>query len=113
MLKIPAPFSGAIFFCTNKRPDGSPKPCCADSGGKELREELRAMVRQRGLDGRIKVFTSGCLGGCEHGPVAVRFPAGELMVKVERADLPQILEALAEEAECGAGGIDIRQEPPG
>lgn len=103
MQKFPAPFTTAIFFCTNKRPDGAPKPCCADRGGKELREELRAMVRARGLDGRIKVFTSGCLSGCEHGPTAVIYPQGEMMFGVSRADLPGILEALAAETESEPG----------
>lgn len=101
MRKFPAPFTATIFFCTNKRPDGAPKPCCADRGGKELREELRAMVRERGLDGRIKVFTSGCLSGCESGPTAVMYPQGELLVKVTREDLPGILAELEAALERG------------
>ena len=36
MLKFPSPFGSAIFVCTHKRPDGHPKPCCADRGGREL-----------------------------------------------------------------------------
>ena len=92
MLKFPAPFRTAIFVCTNKRPDGHPKPCCADRGGKELRDELKAMVREQGLDGQVSVFQSGCIGGCERGPMAVKYPDGELMMSVSREDLPGILE---------------------
>lgn len=91
MLKFPAPFRNAIFVCTNKRPDGHPKPCCADRGGEQLRDELKAMVREQGLDMKFKVFKSGCLGGCERGPIALRYPEGELMMGVTRDDLEQIL----------------------
>ncbi len=91
MLKFPAPFPQAIFVCTNKRPDGHPKPCCADRNGLELRDELKAMVREQGLDGQIRVFQSGCLGGCEQGPMAIRYPDGELMMGVKKEDLEQIL----------------------
>ncbi len=91
MLKFPAPFSQAIFVCTNKRPDGHPKPCCADRNGRELRDELKGMVREQGLEGQIRVFQSGCLGGCEQGPMAIRYPDGELMMGVKQEDLEQIL----------------------
>lgn len=92
MLKFPAPFPAAVFVCTNKRPDGSPKPCCADRGGVQLREELKQMARDQGLDGRVKIFASGCLGGCEQGVVAVSYPKGELMFGVKREDLQKILD---------------------
>jgi len=92
MLKFPVPFRNVIFVCTNKRPDGHPKPCCADRGSLELRDELKAMVREQGLDGKIKVFQSGCLGGCERGPMALSYPDGKLMMSVAQEDLTAILE---------------------
>ena len=91
MLKFPAPFPAAIFVCTNKRPDGHPKPCCADRGGKALRDELKGMVKAQGLEGQVRVFQSGCLGGCERGVIAVKYPDGELMMDVKQEDLEQIL----------------------
>ena len=95
MLEFPAPFATAIFVCTHKRPDGHPKPCCADRGSADLREELRAMVRERGLDAKIKVFASGCIGACERGPTVIRYPDGQLMMGVGREDLPGILDEAA------------------
>jgi predicted metal-binding protein len=92
MMKFPAPFATAIFVCTHKRPDGHPKPCCFDRGGVDLREELREMVREQGLEGRIKVFQSGCIGACEQGPIALRYPDGQLMMGVKKEDLPGLLE---------------------
>ena len=92
MLKFPAPFPQAIFVCTNKRPDGSPKPCCADRGGVQLRDELKQMVKDRGLEMKVKVFASGCLGGCEQGVMAVKYPEGQIMIGLERKDLEQLLD---------------------
>ncbi len=96
MFKFPAPFPVAIFVCTHQRPDGHPKPSCAHRGGAELRDELKNMVRERGLDGQIRVFKSGCLGGCEQGPTAIKYPDGELMMGVSQSDLEQILDAAQE-----------------
>jgi (2Fe-2S) ferredoxin len=95
MLKFPVPFPQAIFVCTHKRPDGHPKPCCADRGGREIRDELKGMVKERGLEGQIRVFQSGCLGGCEQGVMAVKYPDGELMMAVKKDDLKQILDDAA------------------
>ena len=92
MLKFPAPFKNAIFVCTHQRPDGHPKPCCRNRGSKELRDTLKDMVRDKGLEMEVKVFQSGCLGGCERGPMAVRYPDGELMMGVTPEDLEQILD---------------------
>ncbi len=80
-------------MCTHVRPEGHPKPCCGRRGGAALRDQLKEMVREAGLDGRIRVFQSGCLGGCEQGPMAVRYPDGELMMGVKPEDLPAILAA--------------------
>jgi len=93
MLKFNAPFENAVFVCTHQRPEDHPKPCCGRRGGQQLREELREMVKAKGLEMQVKVFTSGCIGGCEQGPVALRYPTGELMLGVDRDDLASILEA--------------------
>ncbi len=92
MLKFPAPFPEAIFLCTFQRPEGHPKPCCGRRGGPELRAQLKEMVQERGLEAKVRVFQSGCLGGCEQGPVAVRYPDGELMLGIAPEDLPAILD---------------------
>jgi len=97
MLKFNAPFQRAIFICTNKRVEGHPKPCCFNRGSRELRDELKAMVRAEGLDGKIKIFQSGCLGGCERGPMALRYPDGQLMMGVQQEDLAQIFADVKED----------------
>lgn len=97
MKKFGIPFNKAIFVCTQKRPDGHPIPCCANRGGMALRMELKDRVKSQGLEGEIKVFTSGCLGACEHGPVAVQYPDGEYLLGITQDDVPEIFEDLIEE----------------
>jgi predicted metal-binding protein len=99
MLKFPAPFPDALFVCTHTRPEGHPKPCCGRRGGPELRQKLKQMVEERGLMGQVKVFQSGCLGGCERGPMALHYPKGELMMGVSEEDLGGILDGMAAAAD--------------
>ena len=95
----PVPFAVAAFVCTNQRPADHPKPCCGGRGGLHLRDELKRMVAERGLTGRVKVFQSGCLSHCEQGPTVVTFPDGRVHTAVTAADLPALLDALAAAAE--------------
>lgn len=97
MLKFPAPFPNAIFVCTHTRPEGHPKPCCGRRGGPELRQRLKQMVEERGLMGQVKIFQSGCIGGCEQGPMALHYPQGELMMGVSEDDLADILDSVTQE----------------
>ena len=97
MLKFGAPFGTTLFVCTHQRPEGHPKPCCGRQGGPQLREELRQMVRDEGLEGQVKIFASGCLGVCERGPAALRFPDGEYMLGIQPEDLPAIFKELTGE----------------
>lgn len=98
MLKFSAPFKSTLFVCTQKRPDGHPKPCCANRGGVELRQQLKDMVQEKGMEMEVKVFSSGCLGGCDQGPMALRYPDGELILGVTPDDVPQILDELVDSA---------------
>ena len=53
----------------------------------------------------MKVFQSGCLGGCEQGPMAVSYPDGTLMMGVKPEDLEQILENALETGPEDSGGF--------
>ena len=95
MLKRPNTFEAVVFVCTNQRPEGHPKPCCANRGGLALRDQLKLMVHERGLDTKVRVFQSGCLGGCEYGPMMMTFPDNQMLMSVKEEDLPEILDGLA------------------
>lgn len=94
MIKRPAPFQRMAFVCTNVRPEGHPKPCCGRTGGPELRARLKEMVEERGLQHVVRVFQSGCLGGCDFGPMLLTVPDNEMTFKVEAGDVEAVMENL-------------------
>jgi len=65
-----------IFVCENQRPDGHPRGCCAAKGSAAVRARFKALVREHGLEGRVRANMAGCLDHCEHGPTVVVYPAG-------------------------------------
>lgn len=97
MLKFPAPFPATVFVCTKVREKGHPKSCCHERGGSELRNKLKSMIKEQGLESKVRVFQSGCLGVCEQGPAAMSFPNGDLLMGINADDLPGILQNLKPE----------------
>jgi (2Fe-2S) ferredoxin len=87
-----ARFERHVFVCTNKRPDGHPKGCCADKGSEELRAALKAELRSRGLNAIVRANASGCLDACEFGASMVIYPEGIWYGGVRREDVPEIVE---------------------
>jgi len=70
------PFRSHIFVCVNQR-DG--RPACEDHGAKaalaKAKEAMKALPFAK-RDG-VRLSQAGCLGQCEHGPVAVAYPSGK------------------------------------
>jgi (2Fe-2S) ferredoxin len=81
-----------MFFCTNKRDDGS--ACCANHDAKSLRDYAKARIKSLGLAGagRMRVNNAGCLDRCEEGPVIVVYPEGVWYTYVDRDDIDEIIE---------------------
>lgn len=72
----PLYYSGHVFVCTNRRPDGHRRGSCAERGSEELRDYMKARARALGLDATVRINTSGCLDRCELGPCVVAYPEG-------------------------------------
>jgi len=72
-----------LFICTNKR-DG--KESCGGSGSEELVDELKKWTKEEGLKKTVRVNKAGCLGPCEHGIVAVCYPEGRWLTKLDLKD---------------------------
>jgi (2Fe-2S) ferredoxin len=87
-----ARFERHVFVCTNKRPDGHPKGCCADKGSEEIRAALKAELRFRGINAIVRANASGCLDACEFGASMVIYPEGIWYGGVRREDVPEIVE---------------------
>ncbi len=96
----PLPYQKIVFVCGNERPP-EVRCSCGASGGKELRDVLKAMVKERRLNGRIRVSQSGCMDRCEKGPNLMVFPDNAWFSHVTHEDLPAILDALAHSLETG------------
>lgn len=81
-----------IFFCTNRREDGS--ACCANHGAAEMRKYAKERMKALGLHGKdqVRVNIAGCLGRCEEGPVAVVYPEGVWYTYVDKEDVDEIIE---------------------
>ncbi len=69
------------FVCT-KTKDG--KESCGAKGSAELRERLKAWVKNEGLGKRVKVTASLCLGHCEKGISVCIYPAGQWYFNVDQ-----------------------------
>jgi (2Fe-2S) ferredoxin len=86
-------FERHVFVCENRRPDGHPRGCCARKGGAEVKEALKAALKARGLQGRVRANAAGCLDACEHGAAMVVYPEGVWYGGVTPEDVPEIVES--------------------
>ena len=88
----PRPYYEAhVFCCTNRRPAGHPRGCCADKGSEALRDYMKGRARELGLK-KVRINNSGCLDRCELGPNMVIYPEGVWYTYRNKADIDEILE---------------------
>ncbi len=60
-----------VFVCTNQK---SGKPCCADRGGEELRQNLKTWARANpSIASRVRINAAGCLDHCTEGVAVALF----------------------------------------
>ena len=59
------PYGRTIFVCCNEREPG--EAACANRGSRELREQLKQYVKEKGLKAKIRVTRSLCLDLCAQG----------------------------------------------
>ena len=85
----PAPYERIIFVCCNEREPG--EDACANRGAAALQKELKAMVKDRGLKGRLRVSRAMCFGLCAEGPIICVMPDNVWYNHVGPADLPAIV----------------------
>jgi len=80
-----------VFFCTNRRDDGS--QCCAQCYAQGSRDHLKRRAKDLGISGRggVRINTAGCLDRCAEGPVIVVYPEGTWYTYVDKEDLEEIL----------------------
>lgn len=81
-----------IFVCTNVRPAGHRRGCCAEKDAERLRNYMKVRVKEAGLDD-VRVNSAGCLDRCELGPTMVIYPEGVWYTFRSEADLDEIIQA--------------------
>jgi (2Fe-2S) ferredoxin len=79
-----------VFCCTNQRPAGDSRGCCAEKGASSLRNYMKARAKALGLKG-VRINTAGCLDRCAHGPSLVIYPEGIWYTMRTEADVDEIL----------------------
>ena len=88
----PAPYYQAhVFCCTNVRPAAHPRGSCSRKNSVQLRDYMKAKVKDLGLPG-IRVNASGCLDRCELGCTMVIYPEGVWYTYRSEADIDEIIE---------------------
>jgi (2Fe-2S) ferredoxin len=81
-----------IFVCENQRPDGDPRGCCASKGAAAFTSALKQMVKDAGLNRKVRVNKAGCLDQCAFGPVVVVYPEGVWYRGVGADDAKEVFE---------------------
>ena len=97
------PFQRHLFVCTNRRPDGHPKGCCATKGSEEIRAAFKTELEKRGIKGRMRANAAGCLDTCAFGPSVVVYPEGVWYGGVKLEDVPVIVEETKSTICCRVG----------
>ncbi len=67
-------FERHVFCCTNQRPEGHIKGCCANKQSVKLRAYMKKKTKENISDKKIRINASGCLDHCEYGPAMVVYP---------------------------------------
>lgn len=89
-----ARFEHHLFVCENVRPPEAPRGCCAAKGAAAVRARLKERIEARGMKGRVRANSAGCLDQCAHGVTLVVYPEQTWYGAVTPADVDEILDAL-------------------
>lgn len=86
-------FKNHLFFCLNKRNNGS--DCCDQHNAFALFEYAKNRVKELGLSGpgKVRVNKAGCLDRCNDGPVMVVYPEGIWYTFVDTEDIEEIIQS--------------------
>ena len=89
-------FEHHLFVCENVRPPENARGCCTAKGSPEVRAKLKEELDRRGLKGFVRANSAGCLDQCAHGVTVVVYPEQVWYGHVTVADVPEIVDALAQ-----------------
>ena len=65
---------------------------CTSSGAAEVTEAFKKTITEKGLADEVLVVPTGCHGMCEMGPIVVVYPEGTFYCRVQKTDVPELVE---------------------
>ena len=64
---------------------------CEALGAKDVLKAFKEEFKKQGLEGKVDIKETGCLGFCEKGPRVVVYPEDIAYFKVQASDVPEIV----------------------
>jgi (2Fe-2S) ferredoxin len=82
-----------VFFCLNRRDDGS--PCCCDHDAEGMFDYAKKKVKKLGMngEGKVRVNRAGCFDRCSEGPLLVVYPEAVWYTFIDQDDIDEIIES--------------------
>jgi NADH-quinone oxidoreductase subunit F len=65
---------------------------CTAAGGDKVTELFEDLIKKKGLDSKINIVRTGCLGPCEMGPTVIVNPGDILYVRIKPEDVQEIFD---------------------
>ena len=65
---------------------------CTAAGGDKVTDLFEELIREKGLESKLTIVRTGCLGPCEMGPTVIVNPGDILYVRVKPEDVKEIFE---------------------
>ena len=81
-----------ILVCMNERDPSASRPSCRNEGAKKLKDELKDLVKDAGLKGRVRVLEVSCMDQCEHAAVCAVYPDNVWYSFVKAKDAEEIVQ---------------------
>jgi (2Fe-2S) ferredoxin len=82
-----------VFLCNNQRPPGHPRGCCRDRNSIPIWERFAELLEKKGLDEKVRIVGTTCLGPCEAGAVVAIYPDDVWYGRLNVEDVEEIVES--------------------
>ena len=81
-----------VFFCVNRREDGS--ACCNQHDAEGVRGYAKDRIKALNLNGqgKVRINLAGCLDRCEEGPIIVIYPDETWYTYIDKDDIDEIID---------------------
>ena len=81
-----------VYVCNNQRPQGHPRGSCAQKGSGATLMKFAELMEGCGLQGKVTLVQTGCMGPCMEGPLVAVYPDNTWYKEVSPTDAERIVE---------------------